>query len=203
MIVDWFSKEIIPVTCFTELLSEGWVKILHDEIYAKHGMPQVIIYNQGTQFVSKFMQDLYDLLQIKSNASTAFHPQTDGQTEHVNHLQTDWANWLLLAVFAHNNHTHSSTGKSPFKVNYGFNPNIIPGAKPQTHFQTPASTTFISKMQEIHAQAKQSLEKAADQMKTQYDKKRRLAVKYKPGDKVWLNTTNLHLPHSKKKLSNK
>ncbi len=39
MIVDCFSKEIIPVACSTELSSEGWAKILRDEVYAKHGMP--------------------------------------------------------------------------------------------------------------------------------------------------------------------
>ncbi len=46
--------------------------------------PQVVISDRGTVFVSKFMKDLYDLLQIKANASTAYHPQTDGQTERVN-----------------------------------------------------------------------------------------------------------------------
>ena len=43
MIVDRFSKEIIPIACTTELSSEGWAKILCDEVYAKHGMPQVVI----------------------------------------------------------------------------------------------------------------------------------------------------------------
>ncbi len=47
-------------------------------------MPQVVISDQGTMFVSKFMKDLYDLLQIKANTSTAYHPQTDGQTEQIN-----------------------------------------------------------------------------------------------------------------------
>ncbi len=72
----------------------------------------------GTVFVSKFMKYLYDLLQIKANASMAYHLQTDGQTEwvnqevekylriFVNHLQDDWVEWLSLAAFAHNNHTH-------------------------------------------------------------------------------------------------
>ncbi len=69
--------------------------------------------------------------------------------------------------------------------------------------RTPASTTFVSKMQEIHAAAKQSLKKAALQMKVQYDKKKCPAIEYKIGDKVWLNTTNLHLPRPKKKLDNK
>ncbi len=199
MIINHFSKEIIPITCCTELSSEGWVKILCDEVYAKHGMPQVVISDQGMVFVSKFMKDLYDLLQIKGNASTAFHPQTDGQTEQVNqevekylrifvnYLQNDWVEWLSLAAFTHNNRTCLATSKSPFEVNHGYNAHVLPGAKPQASLQTLASTTFISKMQEIHATAKWSLEKAADQMKAQYDKKKRPAVEYKVGDKVWLN----------------
>ncbi len=124
MIVDHFSKEIIPIACSTELSSEGWAKILCDEVYAKHGMPQVVISNHGTMFVSKFMKDLYDLLQIKANTSTAWHPQTDGQTEQVNqevekylrifvnHLQDDWVEWLSLTAFAHNNRTHPATEKA-------------------------------------------------------------------------------------------
>ena len=97
-------------------------------------MPQVVISDRGTMFVSKFMKDLYDLLQIKANASTTYHPQTDGQTERVNqevekylrifvnHLQDGWVEWLSLAAFAHNNRVHSATGKSPFFVNFGRNP---------------------------------------------------------------------------------
>ncbi len=215
MIVDRFSKEIIPIACTTELSSEGWAKILRDEVYAKHGMPQVVISDRGTMFVSKFMKDLYDLLHIKANASTTYHPQTDGQTEQVNqevekylrifvnHLQDDWVEWLSLAAFAHNNRVHSATGKSPFEVNYSYNADILPGAKPKAPFRTPASTTFISEMQKIHEEAKQALEKAAAQMKAQYDKKKRPAIKYQVGDKVWLDTTNLNLPRPKKKLDDK
>ncbi len=157
-------------------------------------------------FVSKFMKDLYDLLQIKANASTTWHPQTDGQTEQVNqevekylrifvnHLQDDWVEWLSLTAFAHNNRTHSATGKSPFEVNYGYNANVLSGAKPQTPFRTPALTTFVLQMQKIHAEAKRALEKAADQMKAQYNKKKCPAIEYQVGDKVWLDTTNLNLP---------
>lgn len=47
-------------------------------------MLQVVISDQEIVFVSKFMKDLYDLLQIKGNASTAFHSQMDGQMERVN-----------------------------------------------------------------------------------------------------------------------
>ncbi len=81
VIIDRFSKEIISIACSTELTSEGWARILRDKVYARHGMPQTVISDRGTVFVSKFMKDLYDLLQVKGNASTAFHPQTDEQTE--------------------------------------------------------------------------------------------------------------------------
>ncbi len=84
MIINRFSKEIIPIACSKELSSEGWVKILQDDVYARHGMPQVVISDRGPQFISNFMKDLHNLLQIKSNASTTFHPQTNGQTKHAN-----------------------------------------------------------------------------------------------------------------------
>ncbi len=58
-------------------------------------------------------------------------------------------------------------------------------------------------MQKIHEEAKQALEKATAQMKAQYDKKKRPAIEYQVGDKVWLDTTNLNLPQPKKKLDNK
>ncbi len=58
-------------------------------------------------------------------------------------------------------------------------------------------------MQKIHEEARQALEKAAAQMKAQYDKKKRPAIEYQVGDKVWLDTTNLSLPRPKKKLADK
>ncbi len=134
MIVDRFSKAIIPVACNIKLSAEGWARILRDHVYAKHGMPQAVISDRGPQFVSQFMKELYRMLDIIPNASTVFHPQTDGQTERVNqevekylrifvnHRQTDWSDWLPLAEFAHNNHVHSATKKSPFMVLYGRNP---------------------------------------------------------------------------------
>ncbi len=134
VVVDRFSKAIIPVACNVELSAEGWARILRDHVYAKHGMPRVVISDHGPQFVSKFMKELYRLLNITPNASTAWHPQTDGQTERVNqevekylrifvnYRQDDWTDWLPLAEFAHNNRIHSATGKSPFMILYGRNP---------------------------------------------------------------------------------
>ncbi len=59
-------------------------------------------------------------------------------------------------------------------------------------------------MQEIHATAKKNhLKKLPYRWKMQYDKKKRPAIEYQVGDKVWLDMTNLHLPRLKKKLDDK
>jgi len=68
------------------------------------------------------------------NPSTAYHPQTDGQTERmnqeikqyfrlfINYRQNDWFDWLSTAEFSYNDKVHSSTGSSPFFINYGRHP---------------------------------------------------------------------------------
>ncbi|SJL09282.1 uncharacterized protein ARMOST_12659 [Armillaria ostoyae] len=84
VVVDRFSKAIILIPCNVELSVEGWARIFRDHIYVRHGMPQVVISDRGPQFMSEFMKELYQMLNITQNASMAFHLQTDGQTEQVN-----------------------------------------------------------------------------------------------------------------------
>ncbi|SJL07261.1 uncharacterized protein ARMOST_10604 [Armillaria ostoyae] len=215
VVVDRFSKAIILVPCNVELSAEGWARILRDHVYARHGMPQVVISDRGPQFVSAFMKELYRMLDITQNASTAFHPQTDGQTERVNqevekylrifinYHQNDWTDWLPLAEFAHNNRAHSATGKSPFMILYGRNPRIIPDSPRTPNSKVPAASDFSQAMAQIHKETELALEEAAGRMKAQYDKHKRPAREYHAGDKVWLDATNLHLPRPKKKLDDK
>ena len=94
----------------------------------------MVISNQGLQFMSKFTKDLYHLLGIKMNPSTAYNPQTDGQTKcinqeveqylqlFINHWQDDWYKWLPMAEFSYNNKVHAATGYSPFFLNYRHHP---------------------------------------------------------------------------------
>jgi hypothetical protein len=115
VIMDRKSKlrHFIPTTI--ELSSLGQAKIYRDHIFRLHGIPQKIISDRGPQYVSKFMGELYQLLDIKGGYSTAFHPQTDGQTEQLNQeleiylctwtseQQDDWDEWLPLVEFTYNN----------------------------------------------------------------------------------------------------
>ncbi|THG95630.1 hypothetical protein EW145_g7922 [Phellinidium pouzarii] len=108
---------VIPTS--TKLTAEGMAKIYCSHIFWLHGLPRKIIHDRGTQFDAKMMKELYKLLHIEGNPSTAYHPQTDGQTGTD---WADWADWLSLAEFAYNNHEHSATKMSPFYTNTGVHP---------------------------------------------------------------------------------
>ena len=84
VIVDRFSKMIQLFLVSTKITSQGMAKIFRDEIFKLHGIPKKVISDQGPQFVSSFMKELYSQLQIEGNPSTAYHPETDGQTERIN-----------------------------------------------------------------------------------------------------------------------
>ena len=84
IIVDHFSKQIHIISTNTELTLERMAKIYQDNVFKLHSILWKVISDQGPQFESQFMKDLYQLLSIKGNPSTAYYPQTDRQTEHIN-----------------------------------------------------------------------------------------------------------------------
>ncbi len=88
-------------------------------------------------------------------------------------------------------------------VLYGRNPQVLPNSPRPSPFANPAAAEFTKTMSQIHKETHDALEKVADNMKTQYDKKKRNTRDYHVGDKVWLDATNLHLPRPKKKLDDK
>jgi hypothetical protein len=111
--VNRFTKKVEALSCSNkEITSLGVAKMYQDHLFKHYGLPRKFISNRKPQFVSKFMMELCKLLGIDQNPCTVFHPQTDGQTEHinqeleqylrifVNHRQDNWAEWLPLAQFA-------------------------------------------------------------------------------------------------------
>jgi transposase InsO family protein len=134
VIVNQFSKAFKFITCNSKINSQGVARHFQDWVFVLYRMPQIVISNKGPQFASKFMKDLWAMLGITRNMSTAYHPQTNGQTEcvnqeikqylriFINYQQSDWAEWLFLAEFSYNNCVHLATRQSPFFVNYGQHP---------------------------------------------------------------------------------
>jgi len=189
----------IPTT--EKTLAEGLARLFRDNVWKLHGLPESIISDRGPQFAAGLMRELNEKLGIKSKLSTAFHPQTDGQTERVNqeleqylrmfidHRQEQWPEWLGMAEFAYNNKAHSSTRMSPFKANYGQDPRI--GFEGRKKGKYAGAEKFIEKMKEIQEEAKAALGKAQADMKKYTDKKRSDVEEYKVGDLVMLSTKDL------------
>jgi len=84
VIMDRFTKMIRLKATTTNISLEGIVKVYRDEIWKIHGVPKTILSDRGPQFASKFIEDFTKVLGTKRKLSTAYHPQTDGQTERIN-----------------------------------------------------------------------------------------------------------------------
>ena len=136
------------------MTSEGFARILRDRVLRDHGLPRKIIHDRDTRFMSGFSQELLRLLKIESNPSTAYHPQTDGQTERMNQtievylrafigfMQDDWKEWLSLGEFAYNNSKHAATKQTPFFLNYGQQP--WTGMDTRRESQNESATQFAT-----------------------------------------------------------
>lgn len=208
-----FTKRLRLVLMHTTVTSEGMARIFQDWIFSLHGLPQKFVHDCGPQYHSKFMKELYQLLGIKGNFTTAYHLQTNGQTEQmnqeiehylqlfINYHQTDWHEWLPMAEFVYNDREHSLTKVTPFFANNGHHPSN--GTNPKMTSNNPTAQEFAEQMQKTQDKAALALKKAADDMKQQYDIHCWKSVEYKEGDQVWLEGTNISGDHPMKKLSNK
>ncbi len=144
--------------------------------------------------------------------STAWHPESDGQTErtnqtlkeylrhYVNYQQDDWDRWLPLAEFAYNNMPSASTRLTPFFVNKAYHPCFDVRPTQDKHV-TVAS--FKGRLLKVHQECRQALEKSMLQCKMCADRNRIPAPEYKAGDYVWLSTFRVQLKRPTQKLSQK
>ena len=136
VIVDRYTKMGLFIPTVATLSVEGLANLVITWVIAKHGTPTDIVSDCGALFISNFWKSLAKRLDIKLNLSTAYHPETDGQTERLNqileqylriyvdYLQDDWALLLPLAEFAYNNAEHAATNITPFFANKGFHPSL-------------------------------------------------------------------------------
>ena len=160
--------------------------------------------NRDLRFVSKFWDELFSLLGMDLRFSTAFHPQTDVQSEvtirvlenflqpYIEHRPSTWVSQLPLVEFAANNAVNVSTGYSPFYLNQGSHP-IVPNtllAKGEPEVSNVVVKEALERMKTALVDAKSNLTTAQQCMKRVVDKKRR-TEEYKIDDEVVLSTTNL------------
>ncbi|MBW0462935.1 hypothetical protein O181_002650 [Austropuccinia psidii MF-1] len=184
-------------------------QIFISNVFSKHGLPISTVSDRCYLFASSFWTQLCQQLKISRDLSSAFHPETDGQTERVNHIlaqylqmyvsyhQDDWHTWLPLSEFSYNNEEHSSTKKLPFFNIYGRNPSFD-----SIHISqdTPAGKLSI-KLQSVQQVVKEELESEIKLFKKYSDRNRAIPPDFQPGYKVWVASKNIKTTRPTKKLS--
>ena len=125
------SKMSHFIPTHTTITALGAACLFLTHVWKLHGLPRQVVSNRGPQFIAEFTWELYWLLGVKLAATTTYHPQGNGQMERVNQdleqylrlfineRQDDWDELLLLAEFQYNNHVHSATQQTPFKLDTG------------------------------------------------------------------------------------
>lgn len=124
-----------------------------DHIVKLHGLPATIVSDRDTIFISKFWKQLFKLYRVALHLTTAYHPQSDGQTERVNQClemylrcavqdsPKTWKSWLSLAEIWYNSSFHPSLNCSPFKALFGYEPRLEAVATIPP--ETPSSVTDV------------------------------------------------------------
>lgn len=209
VVVDHFSKAAHFIPARETLSAEEMARAFIKEVFKLHGLPDKIVSDRGSIFISKFWSSVLQQMQVSQAPSTAFHPQTDGQVERTNALledhlrhfcndeQNDWVKWLPMAEFAYNNTASSSTKLSPFFAQLGFHPrfNSLVASS-----GIPAADSFVQHLQRIQASLVDSLTAAKEAQARFYNKNRRVDATYAPGDMVWLSRKNIKTKRASSKL---
>ena len=130
------SKAAIFLPCHKTINAVGVAVLYAEQIFPFYGIPRRIISDRDPHFMAQFIKGVCTLLNIDQNTSTAYHPQTDGQSEQANQRveqylciysnseQNDWVSLLPLAQFTHNTWVNESTGQTPFDLLIGHTPMI-------------------------------------------------------------------------------
>ena len=203
-ITDTFSKASIFIPCNESINAENTAKLYTTYVLPHYGLPTHIISNRDPRFTSTFSRELCCTLGITQNISTAYHPQTDGQSERtnqqleqylhifINYHQQNWASLLPLAQYTLNAWPNATTKKAPFELIMGHIPRVHQTARP---FKSPTVEARIQQMKQAHQDAKEALKRAADlEVPTRFEP-------YQLGDKVWLEGHNLTTTHPMAKLA--
>ena len=126
VVCDKFLKMFHFMVTIEKTMVEGLARLFRDNMWKLHGLPESVILDREPQFAAGLTRELNKMLGIETKLSTAYHPETNRQTErtnqeleqylrmYVNHKQNNWVDWLATAKFAFNNKVHMATKSSPF-----------------------------------------------------------------------------------------
>lgn len=167
-----------------------------EHVFKLHGLPEAIVSDRDRVFTSTLWKELFRLSRTNLLMSSAYHPQTDGQTERVNQClegylrcfvhscPTKWKDWLSLAEFWYNTSYHSSLDKTPFEVLYGQKPRHL-GIDVVDSCSVPDLQEWLSQRKLMIQLLQQHLLRVQQRQKHQADK-HRSERSFEVGDLVFL-----------------
>ena len=185
--------------------------IFMDRIVRYHGVPRGITSDRDKLFVSQYWKTLVARIGVKLKLSTAFHPETDGQTERMNRTleqylrgfvnteQNNWATLLPTAQLTLNNAMSQTTGLTPFFANFGRHPNMF-DRQVKGHPNAEKGIIDAEAHRKVLQLSKERIADANERMTTRENEKRKMAPQLKEGDKVYLLTKNLKTMRNSRKL---
>ena len=201
--VDRLSKMVHLAATPTAFSAHDMAKLYIHAVFRLHGIARDIVSDRDTLFTSEFWEDISARLGTHLSRSTAYHPQSDGQTERTNRtleemlrhfvspMQDDWDEHLDAAEFAINNAWQESIQNTPFFLNYGQHP--LTPASVDVDTKVPAAKAFTGDLAEAVELAKASWRSAQDKQAHYANSKRREIPPYKVGDQLLLSTKNVRL----------
>ena len=211
IVIDRLTKRAHFIATTTTVTTKVVARLVMREVIRLHGIPEEIISDRDSKFTSKFWDELATILGTKLALATAYHQQTDGQTERViqilseylrlyTNANEDWDTDLAMAKFAYNRTTQASIGMSPFEADLGYNPRI-PITLGKVKGKSDANT-FVEGQAELLKLLRFRVQESQDVMKDKFDKGRKNQF-FSKGDMVLLDTKNLkpyHGGYTRKKM---
>ncbi|KAJ6959486.1 hypothetical protein NC653_037738 [Populus alba x Populus x berolinensis] len=196
VVVDRFSKYTHLMALSHPYTAMTVAKVFMEQVYKLHGMPATIVSDRDSIFLSQFWKELFKQQGVSLHYSTAYHPQSDGQTEVVNKCIEGylrcmtgtapalWGKWLSACEWWYNTNYHTSTKKTPYEVLYGMVPPIH---IPYTHKDSPveAVDNYLTQREDMFKEIKNNLLQAQHRM-TQQANKKRSERSFSMGDSVYV-----------------
>ena len=196
VVVDRASKQAIFIACDDKITSEQLAQLFVIHVFSKHGVPNHVTSDRGSEFVSAFFRALGQALSMELHYTSGYHPEADGQTERVNqtleqyiriycsYQQDDWSSLLPIAEFAYNNAPNASTGLTPFFANKGYHPNIT--VRPEIDIRSDLAKDFVVNLDELHTFLRDEITNAQKKYKEQADRKRIPPPEFSVGSEVFV-----------------
>jgi transposase InsO family protein len=210
VMVDRFSKYAEMVPFRRDYTAVQLAHVVKDRLIRYHGIPKTIVSDRDKLFTSNYWATLMAEIGTKRKLSTAYHPQTDGQTERTNRTmktylkiysntsQNNWVSLLAMAQLSYNNKLSEATGQTPYFANHGKHPNLFERTLPSPRAE--AAMKSAEEMKTIHEEMSKKILHAQTQSISYVNKKRKTAPQLKRGDKVYLHTKNLRTKRPSKGL---